>query len=43
MRAKEGSTMFKKLIAKLTHKDEKKSDNVNAFKESETKKSEQKK
>jgi hypothetical protein len=40
MRAKAGFTMFKKLIAKLTGKDEKKSDNVNAFKESENKKSE---
>lgn len=40
MRAKVGFTMFKKLIAKLTHKDEKTSDNVNAFKESENKKSE---
>jgi hypothetical protein len=40
MRAKACLTMFKKLIAKLTGKDEKKSDNVNAFKESETKKSE---
>jgi hypothetical protein len=35
--------MFKKLIAKLTRKDEKKSDNIDAFKEAETKKSEQKK
>jgi hypothetical protein len=40
MGAKARLTMFKKLIAKLTGKDEKKSDNVNAFKESETKKSE---
>jgi hypothetical protein len=40
MRAKACLTMFKKLIAKLTGKDEKKSDNVNAFKESETKKPE---
>ena len=40
MRAKESSTMFKKLIAKLTNKGEKKSDNVDAFKESETKKPE---
>jgi hypothetical protein len=40
MGAKLCLTMFKKLIAKLTGKDEKKSDNVNAFKESETKKSE---
>lgn len=40
MRAKGGFIMFKKLIAKLTRKDEKTSDNVNAFKESENKKSE---
>jgi len=40
MGAKACPTMFKKLIAKLTRKDEKKSDNVNAFKESENKKSE---
>jgi len=40
MGAKACLTMFKKLIAKLTHKEEKKSENVNAFKESETKKPE---
>jgi len=40
MRAKACLSMFKKLIAKLIHKDEKKSENVNAFKESENKKSE---
>jgi hypothetical protein len=40
MGAKACLSMFKKLIAKLTGKDEKKSDNVNAFKESENKKSE---
>ena len=40
MGAKACLGMFKKLIAKLTHKDEKKSENVNAYKESEKKKSE---
>jgi hypothetical protein len=40
MRAKVGFTMFKKLMAKLTGKDEKKSEDVNAFKESKNKKSE---
>lgn len=40
MGAKACLTMFEKLIAKLTGKDKKKSDNVNAFKESENKKSE---
>jgi len=40
MWAKGCLSMFKKLIAKLTHKDEKKSENVNAFKESENKKPE---
>jgi len=43
MRVKASLVMFKKLIAKLTHKEEKKSENVDAYKESETKKSEQKK
>jgi hypothetical protein len=40
MWAKTCLTMFKNLIAKLTGKDKKKSDNDNAFKESKTKKSE---
>ena len=40
MGAKASLNMFKKLIAKLTHKDEKKPENVDAFKESENKKSE---
>jgi len=40
MWAKACFSMFKNLIAKLTHKDEKTSENVNAFKESENKKTE---